>query len=144
MTCTRQVFKVEHQCICRYVRYTGTGRHWSVYICANKLFAGCAYALVYANFVHQCWGSRWGPRIVVLANGDNAFKGQSSHLKFPVIDLYVPRRQFAQWPPLGPFQQALQVQLVMLVLATGELESARQSSQIESPGIDLYFAAWHC
>jgi len=58
--------------------------------------------------------------IIVLANGEKAFKGQNSHWKFPGIDLYVPSTHFVHCPPLGLLHPALQVQFVMIVLATGE------------------------
>ena len=48
----------EHQCMCRCVRYTGL-LTW-VYTFACTLTTGCAHALMYAQFVHQHWGTRLG------------------------------------------------------------------------------------
>ncbi len=61
----------------------------------------------------------------------------------PAALLYSPAPHAVQVPPSGPDQPALQVQLLKVVLCSGELEPAGQLLQLTAPDTFLYLPAPH-
>lgn len=60
--------------------------------------------------------------VVAPVVGEYVPAAQSVHMALPVSILYLPVMQAVHTPPSGPVEPALQVQAVMVVLASGALE----------------------
>jgi hypothetical protein len=82
---------------------------------------------------------------VPLASGEFEFDGHDVHVEvdeeyfpapqfvhkaFPVAVLYLPASQFAQFPPSGPVDPALHLQLANVPLAAGEFEFDGHPAQV--------------
>jgi len=64
------------------------------------------------------------------ASDEKELAGQSTQLELPVPALDFPAGHATHTLPFAPFHPALQIQAVMTVLATAELEFAGQCMQI--------------